>query len=383
MLRTHDVVVAEGTFRIVLTPKRRVIAVLDAPTTMLGPLHIAFEVDRSGFMPHLEGRSHVTAGLFDDIGHAISHAAEGAFGAASKAATTVARPAFNVLKGAAAEGTHLLAHVTPLLPEHTRRQLDSAAHVILRARLGDLTAKQFIKTIASAAKSGVEAARHVGDTLLDASKLVARAVDAPVLLASQVPGLGNIARSISPLEHFQQMASAVQRGDFKALERIAKQDLSMAQGVVSLVPGVGSGVSAAIGAGLAALEGGSPLELALRTAYGAIPIPIGVRQITDTVLDAVLALAARPHDLSDVAVQIARDKVPAGLPRDVFDTLVQLVVKRVPIQKAAGGLVDHYVRQYAPAFAGQQLDDALKGLHIDPALLRPGRMIQPLHTLHA
>ena len=31
-LRTHDVVLAEGTFRVVLTEKRRVLAVVDAPS---------------------------------------------------------------------------------------------------------------------------------------------------------------------------------------------------------------------------------------------------------------------------------------------------------------------------------------------------------------
>jgi hypothetical protein len=356
---------------------------------MLGPLHLAFQIDRGPFLAPevsplvLEQPSHVTAGLFDDIGHAISHAAEGAFNAASHVATTVARPAFNVLKGAAAEGTHLLAHATPFLPEHTRRQLDAAAHVVLRARLGDLTAKQFIKTIASAAKSGVEAARHVGDTLLDASKLVAKTVDAPVMLASHIPGIGNVVRSLSPLERYQHMVSAVQRGDFKALERIVKEDLSMAQGVVSLVPGIGTGVSAAISAGLAALEGGSPLEIAIHTAYGAIPIPLGIRSATDSALSAVLALAANPHALSDVAVQVARDRVPAGFARDVFDTLVHIVVKRVPIQKSAGALAEHFVRHYAPAFSGQHIENALRGLHVDPTLLRGGaRMIQPLHTMH-
>jgi hypothetical protein len=390
MLRTHDVVVADGTFRILLTPKRRVVAILDAPHTMLGPLHLAFQIDRGPFLAPdippqmLEQPSHVTAGLFDDIGHAVSHAAEGAFNAASKAATTIARPAFNVLKGAAAEGTNLLAHATPFLPDHTRRQLDAAAHVIMRARLGDVTAKQFIKTIASAARSGVEAARHVGDTLLDASRLVAKAVDAPVLLASHVPGIGNILHSLSPLERFQHMVSAVQRGDFRTLEQIVKQDLSMAQGAISLVPGIGTGVSAAIGAGLAALEGGSSLEIAIRTAYGAIPIPPGVRSITDSALDGALALASNPHALSDVAVQVARDRVPAGLARDVFDTLVHVVVKRVPLQKTGGALVDHFVRHYSPTFIGQHIEDALRGLHADPAMLRgAGRMVQPLHTFHA
>ena len=80
MLRTHDVVLADGTFRVVVTPKRRVIAIIDARETMLGPLHIALEVDRSRFLPPdvpptvLEP-SYATAGMFDDIGHAVSSAA--------------------------------------------------------------------------------------------------------------------------------------------------------------------------------------------------------------------------------------------------------------------------------------------------------------------
>ena len=391
MLRTHDVVLAEGTFRVLLTPKRRVIAILDAPITPLGAMHIALDIDRGPYLPShvapsvLFQPSHVTAGIFDDIGHAVSKAAEGAFNTVSKVATTIARPAFDVLKGATGEAAHLLAHATPFLPEATRRQLDQASHVIMRARLGDMTAKQFIRTIASAAKSGVHAAQNVADTLLDASKFVAKAVDVPVLLASQLPGIGNIVKSLSPLEHYQQMITSLQKGDLKALKHMAEQDLSMAQGVISLIPGVGTGVSAALSAGLAALEGGSPLEIAIRTAYGAIPIPPGLRNLTDIVLDAILALIASPGNLSDAAVHMARDRVPAGLPREVFDTLVQLVVKRVPLQKAGASLVDHYVQKYAPAVGDHHLDDVLKHLHVELPHA-PGvspRFVQPLHLMHA
>jgi hypothetical protein len=390
-LRTHDVVVADGTFRVVVTPKRRVIAVIDARETMLGPLHIAFEVDRSRFLPPdvsptvLE-QSYVTSGMFDDIGHAVSSAAKGAFQAASNVATTVARPAVDITKAAAGEGAHLLSQAASSFPDAMRRQLESAANVVMRAKLGDLGAKQFIKTIASAANSGVQAAQHVGDTLIDASKIVAKTVDVPVLLAGQIPVLGNIVRTLSPLELYQHMATAVQKGDFKGLEKIAQDELSLAQSVVSLVPGVGTGISAALGAGLAALEGGSPLDIAIRTAYGAIPIPPGIRQITDTVLDAVLALVDHPNDLSEVVIQVARDNVPSGLPRDVFDTLINLVAKHQPIQKAAGALVDHYVRQYAPVLGDMNPAAALQGLGsgLFPHLpgIPAGRMIQPLHVLH-
>jgi len=398
MLRTHDVVLAEGTFRIVLTPKRRVVAVLDAPTTPLGAMHVALDIDRGAYLPAhvspqiLSAPSYTTAGVFDDIGGAISKAAEGAFNAASKAATTVARPAFNILKGATGEAAHLIAHATPFLPDATRRQIDQAAHVIMRARLGDMTAKQFVRTIVSAAKSGVSAAQHVANTLIDANKFIAKAVDAPMMLAaSAIPVVGDVVKSLSPLDHYTDMLAALAKGDFKSVKKLAEHNLSAAQGAISLVPGVGTGISAAIGAGLAALEGGSPLEIALRTAYGAIPIPPGVRNLTDIALDSVLALIAHPHDLTDAAVQVARDRVPPGIPRDVFDTLVQLVVKRVPIQRAVASLADHYVQQYAPALGGQHLEDALKGLHLDPALQHAlgqaggvsHRMLQPLHLMHA
>jgi hypothetical protein len=396
MLRTHDVVIADGTFRVVMTPKRRVIAVLNAPQTLLGPIHAAFELDRSPHLPAeipahvLSDLTHVTGSIFDDIGHAVTKAAEGAFNAASKVATTIARPAFDVLKTAAGEGAHLIAHATPFLPSATRHQIDQAANVVMRARLGDMTAKQFIRTITSAAKAGVRSAQNVADTLLDATKFVAKAVDVPVMLVSQIPGLGNIVRSISPLEKFQHMVTALQKGDFNTIKKMAEQDLSLAQGVVSLIPGVGTGISAAISAGLAALEGGSPLEIAIRTAYGAIPIPPGIRQVTDVVLDTVLSFLAHPHDLTEVGIQLARDRIPGGLPRDVFDTLVNLVVKRVPLAKQAGALADHFVQQYAPHAGNVRIEDALHGLHVDPAhVVHPRaplaslshRLVQPLHTL--
>jgi hypothetical protein len=425
-LRTHDVVLAEGTFRIAMTPKRRVVAVLDAPTTALGPLHIVLAVDRAPYLPRgvsplvLSHPTVETAGLFDDIGHAfgsaahaVEHAAEGAFNAASKVATTVARPAFDVVKAATSEGVHLLAHTVPFLPEQARRQMDAAARTVMRAKLGDITAKQFIKGIADAANAGVHAAQAVGDKLLDASKIVAHVADLPVLALQNVPGVGGFVKSISPFQTWDHMATAIQHGDFKQLGDIAKQQLSMAQGVISLVPGVGTGISSAISAGLAVLEGGSPIEIALKAAYGAIPIPPGIRNVTDVVLDTVLRLAFHGANLTDVAINAARDEVPAGIPRDVFDTLINLVVHKQPIQRVAGGLLEHFVQQYAPAGAGLDVSKALAsatshlpnvltalpqiaaatGVHPPgmphvpglplPFALPPGpRMVQPLHALH-
>jgi hypothetical protein len=388
-LRTHDVVLADGTFRVVLTSKRRVVAVLDAPTTPLGPLHIVLAIDRAPFLPPgvsplvlehhaamLANPAHVLrsmemAGLFDDIGHfvshaasdighVVSHAAEGAFNAASKVATTLARPVFDLTKTVTSEGMHLLAHTIPFLPADARRKMDAAARVVMRAHLGDLTAKQFIHAIGDAAKAGVHAAQIVGNTLLDASKVVAHVIDLPVLALQNVPGVGNFLKGISPLQAWGNMTDALKKGDFKRIGDILKQQLSTAQSVISLIPGIGTGISAAISAGLAILSGGGPLEIAIKTAYGAIPIPPGIRQVTDMVLDSVLALAFHgTGQLTDVAINVARDAVPQGLPRDVFDTLISIVHHKNPIQGLAGGLVDHFVKQYAPAGVGLDVASAL------------------------
>ena len=285
----------------------------------------------------------------------------------------------------------------------------------MRAKLGDVTAKQFISGIADAAKAGEHAATHIGDTLLDASKVVSHIAELPLVPLEHVPGIGPIVKSVSPFQTWDHIADAVKKGDLKALESIARQQLSMVQGVVSLVPGIGTGISSAISAGLAVLEGGGPLEIAIRTAYGALPIPPGIRQVTDTVLDTVLNLVFHHESLTDVLVNVARDQVPSGMPRDVFDTLINIVVRHKPITRVAGGLLDHFVKQYAPAGVGLDVPKALAGavahfpnmlsalpapgphsprpLPHMPAVLRdvpaprrlPAslRMVQPLRTAHA
>jgi hypothetical protein len=237
--------------------------------------------------------------------------------------------------------------------------MDAAARTIMRAKLGDIDAKQFIHAIGDAASAGVHAAQKIGDTLLDASKVVAHIAEMPLKPLEAIPGVGGIIKSFSPFQKWDQIATAVQHGDFKRLESIAKDTLSEAESVISLVPGIGTGISAALSAGLAVLEGGSPLDIAIRTAYGAIPIPPGVREVTDRVLDAVLALVDKLPHVDEVAVQIARDAVPQGLPRDVFDTLINLVVHHQPLQKVAGGMLDHFVSQYAPHGIGLNVPQAL------------------------
>ena len=137
-----------------------------------------------------------------------------------------------------------------------------------------------------------------------------------------------------------------------------EDDAKAAQGVISLIPGIGTGISAAISVGVGILDGGGALDIAIEAAYGAIPIPAGIRQITDAVLGAILELIHHPHNLTDALLAGARNAVPAGMARDVFDTLANLVVKKMPIQKAAGQLVDSYVARYAPGVPIQGIGSA-------------------------
>lgn len=150
--------------------------------------------------------------------------------------------------------------------------------------------------------------------------------------------------------------------DVEKAVKDAEPILSMVQGVVSMVPGVGTGFSAAIGAATGLLDGGGLLGAAIKAAYGAIPIPDGMRQITDPIVDAVIALGHH-KSLTDTLIYVARERLPGGLPRNVFDTLIRVVLHKKPAAKDPQGAKDHYVTQYTkgigPALA--------KGLDNHPA----------------
>jgi hypothetical protein len=165
----------------------------------------------------------------------------------------------------------------------------------------------------------------------------------PLDLLKPIPGLGSIAqmaKSFSPLSSMGKLATAALHGNMAGVLDVAKTELSHLQSVAAMVPGLGTGVSMAIGAAEALLSGGNPIELALRAAYGAIPIPPGIRDVTDVVLETIIALV-HGGNITDIALTVARDRVPAGLPRDVFDTLAQIIVRHQPILKAAGELAVH------------------------------------------
>jgi hypothetical protein len=97
-------------------------------------------------------------------------------------------------------------------------------------------------------------------------------------------------------------------------------------------------------------------------------------------LDGVIALAKGGANVSEMALTVARERIPRGLPRDVFDTLVRIVIRRVPIQRAGEALVNHYVKQYGGVVANQALSRVTPVLPALPALPNSvdGRLLRPL-----
>jgi hypothetical protein len=360
MIRQHDVQVvaegdalADGTFRVVLTSEGRLITAIDVPDSALGPLHLVFVVSSGAQMSSTFATGSLFGGLgrtvghiAHDVGHAAETAGEGAFNLASSAAASLARPAFDLTRDAAAAGASLVAHV-PFVPESDRAAVEAASRTIMRARLGDVNAQQFVRAVGVAAKAGLREAQRAGDALLTGTKVVAHVLDTPLALMEKVPAVGGMLQTLDPLRKMSHVADALQRGDFNALRRIIESDAKLVQGVVSYLPGIGTGVGAAIGAGIAVLDGGGAIEIALHTAYGAIPIPPGLRSVTDGVLDGVLGLLHH-GPITDAALAAARNAIPSGIARDVFDTLIKLVVHHRPILHVADDLVGSYVRRYAP-----------------------------------
>jgi hypothetical protein len=163
----------------------------------------------------------------------------------------------------------------------------------------------------------------------------------------------------------------------RALRPVADTFLSVAQGVVSLIPGIGTGISAALGAAQAVIDGGGPLEVAIRTAYGAIPIPIGLRSVTDPVVDAIIALAGH-KSIEETALYVIRDRLPSGFPRDVFDTLAHVLEKAIPIVKSPDHVRQHMVNSFVhgPEHGVQQ------GMrrHVPPEVAAHLHRLPPMHA---
>jgi hypothetical protein len=165
------------------------------------------------------------------------------------------------------------------------------------------------------------------------------------IAATAIPALQQVK------EPLKQAAHAVESAAPPVIRQVADPVMSATESVLSLIPGIGTGLSAAIGAAQGLLDGGSPLDVAIHAAYAMIPIPPGLRQVCDPIVDALLGLADGKQ-ITDVALQVIRDRLPEGLPRDVFDTLVHVIAgSGKPIVKDTSAKREHMVASYTQGHA--------------------------------
>jgi hypothetical protein len=353
-MHTHERVLAEGTFRLVLTEKRRLVAALDADTA-LGPLHVVVNVDhahRSGEQRLALERSllgHNVGFSLPDISlpkiklpGPIGDVATAAFGVAKNVMPSVAMPALSLLHGAAQGGALLSQHVP---------HLEAASRIIARSKIGDVVARQFVQNAINAARAHIPGAKAIANKLLDAHRL-----------------FEHVNELTDPVKKAERAFAAMSKGDWNAVRELGETEARNVASAAAMIPGLGTGVAAGIAAGLAALEGGGPLEVAILTAYGALPIPPIARHLTDPALDGVLALIMHGGSLTDVGVNAARAVVPEGIGREVFDTLMHVVARRVPIETAVAERLENYVHRYAPTPFAHALEHFRHATTEHPAL---------------
>jgi hypothetical protein len=151
-------------------------------------------------------------------------------------------------------------------------------------------------------------------TVVDVVTAPVRAVAAAT---SSIPVLGDVTRIVSnassaPLNLANSIASGARidravMGHLKAELKNVKEAAPYAQMVVSIVPGVGPGVSAAIGAGVALAEGKTIDEIAKAAIRGAIPGgPLAV-----AAFDTALKVAAG-ENVAQSVLEGARSQLPAA-----------------------------------------------------------------------
>ncbi len=96
--------------------------------------------------------------------------------------------------------------------------------------------------------------------------------------------------------------------------RIVRDVAPYAQTVISLVPGIGTGVSAAVSAGIALAEGRDLDEIAKAAIRGALP----GGPVAAAAFDAAIKVA-QGKNVGEIALESARDLIPPGPGRQAFD----------------------------------------------------------------
>lgn len=235
-------------------------------------------------------------------------------------------------------------------------------------------------------KAAEKALEHTGKELTKIAVAPAQAIAAA---AAPIPVVGDLARIAStihtdvtriasdaataPLRYAKAVAEG-QRLDKVAINalkdqvRIAKEAAPYAQTVISLVPGVGTGVSAAIGAGLALAEGKGIDEAAKAAIKSALPGGPAAAAAFETALD-----VAAGKNVAESALENARELVPEGAARQAFDIGLAVATGQNVQDALVEGFMDMGSAQLQD-LAGDWLDEALKQSGADELRAR----IEPL-----
>jgi len=213
------------------------------------------------------------------------------------------------------------------------------------------------------------------------AKIVTAPITAPVhaiaSVTSKIPVLGPIthivdAAASAPANVAVAIASG-QRLDHVAIDalkaqlKIVKEVAPYAQTVVSFVPGIGTGVAAAIGAGAALAEGQSITEVAKAAVRGALP----GGAIAQAGFDTAMKVAAGGN-VAQAALESARNLLPSDVAKKAFDVGLAVVTGEKIQTALTKGLLS-----IAPGQLQTVLEAGQKALASTPALAAAFKSIAP------
>jgi peptidoglycan hydrolase-like protein with peptidoglycan-binding domain len=171
-------------------------------------------------------------------------------------------------------------------------------------RAGTHDSKSFFQKVGGAVTSVGEGAFNVGKGIvnagIDVTKATANLAIAPAKLAQNIAQGKNVFGSL--------------KDSYKDAIANARTVAPYAQAVLSVVPGVGQGVSGAIGAGLA-LAQGQPITQALVAGVRSM-VPGG--PLAQAAFDTAYGIA-QGKSVTDAALQAARSQIPPGPGQAAFD----------------------------------------------------------------
>jgi hypothetical protein len=245
----------------------------------------------------------------------------------------------------------------------------------------DQNGKAIRSTVTSHWKINPQLAPDDGNVFSDivsaASDIVTAPARAIASVASHIPVIGDVTHIVSdaasaPLKLANSIASGARidralADHFKAQLKTVKDAAPYAQTVVSLLPGIGTGVSAAVSAGIALAEGQDITDIAKSAIRGALPGGAVAAAAFDTALK-----VAAGENVGQAALESARNLVPDGPARKAFDVGLAVVTGE-KIQTALA----RELSTLAPQQMGPLLVAAQKTIASTPGLADALRQVAP------